>query len=154
MFVIKREKPTKQPSEQTLKEQEFLNIRIKKNQDLYQTVTKCLEKVLDGSIHLKQATELAIRLGKQIGAVVDRRAKRHKPAIICWFCENWAKVYPLIVTNCQSPVTSTQQSKQDEQLFLKKDEALLDTAIQSSPDVEDSFDAAMFENHDPFWSFF
>lgn len=154
MIVIRREKPAKLPSEQTIKEQELLNARIKKNKDRFENVSRFLEKYFDGSVHLKDATDLALSMGKQVGLVVDRRAKRHKPAIICWFCENWEHLYPLLAQKIRSPAVPVQPKKEVEPTFFKRDEILFDMEIQSSPNIDDCFDAEMLDNRDQFWTLF
>ena len=97
VVVIKTDSPMKAPSKQTIREQQDLNRRIKLNQAKYGIVSEFMERFFDGKLQLKGATALAENLSAHFGLKLDRKAKRHKPAIICWFCENWETVLPLLL---------------------------------------------------------
>ena len=75
VFIIKCTKPLKSPWRQTIRAQEYLNNRLKRNRDKFKNVEKQLEKVFGGPVRLKQSIELALEMGKIIGVAVDRRAK-------------------------------------------------------------------------------
>ena len=85
------------PCKQTMREQEDLNRRIKLNQGKYAMVSDFMDRFFDGRAHLKEATALAVNLSSLLGLKLDRKAKRHKPAIICWFCENWDPIFPYLL---------------------------------------------------------
>ena len=96
-IVIPTQSLKRNPSKQTIMEQEELNIRIKLNKERYDLVSNFLNRICGGKLHLKEAVSLATSLSQVIGCKLDRKAKRYKPGIICWFCENWERVFPLLL---------------------------------------------------------
>jgi hypothetical protein len=46
--------------------------------------------------------ELAEKCVLAVGAAppIDRLARRHRPGLICWFCENWSAVSPFLLQQC------------------------------------------------------
>ena len=96
-IIVKRGSGSRNPCKQTLIEQENLNKRIKRNQPLYSEVQRFLDRFFGGNFHLKEAVALASNICTYSSAKLDRIAKRHKPAIICWFCENWQSIVPYLL---------------------------------------------------------
>jgi hypothetical protein len=72
---------------QTEKDQEQANIRLRKNFRVYHIMYSILE-VITGKVTLNSMLALAEQFAPLKGIRVDRIARRRKNCLICWFCEN------------------------------------------------------------------
>ena len=121
--IVRRESAKREPCKQTMIEQEDLNRRIRRNQASIPQISYFMDRFFGGNLRLKEATALASNLAKHIGLKLDRVAKRHKPAMICWFCENWNCLFPYLLKmkgiklppNFQLPVVQQQPPPKQEE---------------------------------------
>jgi hypothetical protein len=80
-------------SEQTQRDSARLNERIRHNAALFPLVEMTLDRVFKKQ-RRSELIDLAEKCAHVNGAVhpIDRIARRHRPGLICWFCENWSAI--------------------------------------------------------------
>jgi hypothetical protein len=80
-------------SKQTEKDQELTAGRIRRNAAALDTVVHRLEMLYGPSLQKKDLLVVA-RQFTQVS--LDRLAKRSRDCLLCWFCENWGVLEPLL----------------------------------------------------------
>jgi hypothetical protein len=72
-------------------------------------VFKMIERILDGGSRKRTMLELIV-LADECGRMdpllppADRLARRSRAGLLCWFCENWALVAPLLHLQFERPM--------------------------------------------------
>lgn len=87
---------TKKISQQGIRDIEYMEERMKKNRDLYFHVRDKLFSLFNCRAKRVQIKTLGQAISKKIGVEFDRLAKRTMDGAICWFCENWNGIEPII----------------------------------------------------------
>lgn len=71
-------------------------MRIEKNGIKIDLISEILENIYGGKFKAEELLKFARKIGKEISVRVDRLANRNKTALLCWFSENWDKIYPIL----------------------------------------------------------
>jgi hypothetical protein len=94
-------------SEQTQRDSIRLSERIRRNAGRIRVVESCLEQAY-GRMSMSNLASLADRCVNacQNSIALDRLAKRSRPALFCWFCENWSVIWPVLLQQQTGPPQS------------------------------------------------
>ena len=93
---ISRTSPCKPISKRQKKDTELLIERMRKNKDKMEKVKKTLQHMLKENYMRKTLVEIAKILSRMTNIPLDRIAKRVNDATLCWYCENWDRLFPLL----------------------------------------------------------
>ncbi|EAY14770.1 hypothetical protein TVAG_219510 [Trichomonas vaginalis G3] len=106
-----------------------------------------IEKILFSSPYIKKFGDLvkmACYIAQKEKLHVDRDSKRGKEAIICWYCENWNKVCPLLSESLKEVILPKYQLFEIPSESIVPNEfsfimdPLLDFSAESMPDLVDN----------------
>lgn len=86
MIIIKR-KPRRPSIPQTESDRNHAIERRRNNAALFDRMTEILTQVVGGKLTKQALMKVAQQVADQKQATIDRRAKRMKDCLICWFCE-------------------------------------------------------------------
>jgi hypothetical protein len=123
-------------SKQTMKDQIDTTARLRRNAPFLPFVRTRLETCYGLSLQKKNLLIVAQTLP---GVVLDRLAKRSRDCLMCWFCENWSIIEPLLASKCsQQPRVNLSDSR--------------NSCVCTTPakDVQTGIDTAVDENIDDF----
>jgi hypothetical protein len=84
-------------SKQTEKDQELTASRVRRNGAALNMVVARLEILYGPSLQKKDLLVVARRFTQ---VTLDRLAKRSRDCLLCWFCENWGVLEPLLFGAC------------------------------------------------------
>ncbi|EAX91245.1 hypothetical protein TVAG_162670 [Trichomonas vaginalis G3] len=90
-----------------------LEERFKKNEFKLDLVISILESHYGDKLTVEQLRIFASRLSKRIHAKIDRMANRNRTAILCWYTENWDKIYSLIDEFIPSQIHKFENTEKD-----------------------------------------
>jgi hypothetical protein len=101
-IVIARVGKRKTLSKQAEKDQGLISARVRQNTPALTFITRRLEALYGLPLQKKDLLVVARELCGMAPLILDRLAKRSRDCLLCWFCENWIVLEPLLVAGCSS----------------------------------------------------
>ena len=98
IYVIQRVGKRTNLSQRALNEQNTINIRIKDLGAKLETVTNELNFIANKRLNFHELRILADAVSAKSCIKMDRLTKRHKNALLCWFCENWDSLKSYVIS--------------------------------------------------------
>lgn len=81
---------------QTLRDYEKIQKRVKQNEGRLEFITEYLDHYFGAHVNTVILNSLAKIIMETYGISLDRLAKRNRSALLCWYSENWDKIYPVL----------------------------------------------------------
>jgi hypothetical protein len=118
MLSVSRRRTCKEPTKQTKKDRSDTQKRAQENEARWPAIRPRLQNIFGASLLRKDLLAEALKIKT---LKLDRLAKRSRICLLCWFCENWTVIEPLLPSrvvwapngNGSDTVLDTQESMMD-----------------------------------------
>lgn len=88
----------KRRTPQSIRDHHYLQRRIKDVGIKMDLVSEYLCKMFGDHVTALYLLAIAMSISEKIETRVDRLARRNKSALMCWYAENWGKIYPFFIS--------------------------------------------------------
>ena len=98
VFVIQRVGKSTNLSQRAINEQSTINSMIKDAGSKLETETNELNLIAKKRLNFHELRLIADAVSMKSHIKMDRLTKRHKNALLCWFCEHWESLRSYVIS--------------------------------------------------------
>lgn len=98
VFVIKMNIHKKKITKQQEKDEVLMIERMRKNKGRFELIRRDLMALMGNDFKKKNLLVLAKQISTQYKVPLDRLAKRVSNMLLCWYCEFWFVIQPIITS--------------------------------------------------------